>query len=406
MFKTSAALTRIKPSATIAVSQRARELQAEGKSIIALSAGEPDFDTPLHVKEAACAAIMKGGLGYPPVAGLPKLRDAVRSKFLNENGLEYAINEVIVSSGGKQVIANALLATLDDGDEVIIPAPYWVSYPEMVGLFGGTARIVETSLESGFKMTPQALRAALTPKTRWVMLNSPSNPSGAIYTAEDMRRLTDVLLDYPHVLVMADDIYEHLIYGDAAFATPAAIEPRLKGRTLTINGVSKAYAMTGWRIGYAGGPAWLIAAMEKAQGQTTSGASVPAQWAAVAALTGDQQFLAERRESFRARRDLVVSLLNEAKGIHCPMPDGAFYVFPSCEGALGKTAHGRFLATSEDFATALLETEGVALVHGEGFGLPGHFRISYAADISQLREACTRIKRFCDGLEDAANPHG
>lgn len=405
MFKTSSALTRIKPSATIAASRRARELRTEGKSIIALSAGEPDFDTPGHVKEAACAAIMRGGLGYPPVPGIPELREAVRQKFLNENGLDYALNEIIVSSGGKQVISNALLATLDSGDEVIIPSPYWVSYPEMVGLFGGTPRIVETSLESGFKMTPDALRSALTPKTRWVMLNSPSNPSGAIYSVEELRALTDVLMEYPQVLVMADDIYEHLIYGDAEFATPAAVEPRLKNRTLTINGVSKAYAMTGWRIGYAGGPAWLIAAMEKAQGQTTSGASVPAQWAAVAALTGDQQFLADRRESFRERRDLIVALLNAATGINCPVPDGAFYVFPSCEGLLGKRFEGRVLVTSEDFATALLETQGVAVVHGEGFGLPGHFRISYAADISQLREACTRIKRFCDAVEDAGGPH-
>ena len=405
MFKTSAALTRIKPSATIAATRRARELRAEGRSIIALSQGEPDFDTPLHVKEAACAAIMQGGLTYPPVPGLPELREAVRDKFQRENGLSYALNEIIVSSGGKQVISNALLATLDEGDEVIIPAPYWVSYPEMVALFGGTPCVIETSLESGFKLTPAALRAAITARTRWVMLNSPSNPSGAVYSVAEMRALTDVLLDFPHVLVMADDIYEHLIYDGGTFATPAAVEPRLKDRTLTVNGVSKAYAMTGWRIGYAGGPAALISAMEKAQGQTTSGASVPAQKAAIAALTGDQAFLAERKASFLERRDLVVSMLNDAQGIECPVPHGAFYVFPSCKGVLGKNAQGRVLNTSEDFTTALLEIEGVALVHGEGFGLPGHFRISYASDPSELREACVRIQRFCDGLEDAAAPH-
>lgn len=402
MLKISNALTRIKPSATIAATRKAREMRAQGISVIALSQGEPDFDTPEHVKEAACAAIMKGGLTYPPVPGLPQLRQAIQRKFERDNGLAYKEDEIIVSSGGKQVISNALLATLDAGDEVIIPAPYWVSYPEMVALFGGTPVIVAASARNGFKMTAEQLRSAITPKTRWLMLNSPSNPSGAVYSHDEMKALTDVLVEFPDVMIMADDIYEHLIYNDLPFATPAAVEPRLKERTLTVNGVSKAYAMTGWRIGYAGGPRALIAAMEKAQGQTTSGASVPAQRAAIAALDGEQGFLAERLQSFHERRDVVVDMLNAADGIHCLVPEGAFYVFPSCEGALGKVFNGRVLNTSEDFTAALLEREGVALVHGEGFGLPGHFRISYASDIADLKEACLRIQRFCAGLQTVA----
>jgi aspartate aminotransferase len=402
MLKISNALTRIKPSATIAATRKAREMRAQGISVIALSQGEPDFDTPEHVKEAACAAIMKGGLTYPPVPGLPQLRQAIQRKFERDNGLAYKEDEIIVSSGGKQVISNALLATLDAGDEVIIPAPYWVSYPEMVALFGGTPVIVAAAASNGFKMTAEQLRAAITPKTRWLMLNSPSNPSGAVYSHDEMKALTDVLVEFPDVMIMADDIYEHLIYNDLPFATPAAVEPRLKERTLTVNGVSKAYAMTGWRIGYAGGPRALIAAMEKAQGQTTSGASVPAQRAAIAALDGEQGFLAERLQSFHERRDVVVDMLNAADGIHCLVPEGAFYVFPSCEGALGKVFNGRVLNTSEDFTAALLESEGVALVHGEGFGLPGHFRISYASDIADLREACLRIQRFCASLQAVA----
>lgn len=402
MLKISNALTRIKPSATIAATRKAREMRAQGISVIALSQGEPDFDTPEHVKEAACAAIMKGGLTYPPVPGLPQLRQAIQRKFERDNGLAYKEDEIIVSSGGKQVISNALLATLDAGDEVIIPAPYWVSYPEMVALFGGTPVIVAASAKNGFKMTAEQLRAAITPKTRWLMLNSPSNPSGAVYSHDEMKALTDVLVEFPDVMIMADDIYEHLIYNDLPFATPAAVEPRLKERTLTVNGVSKAYAMTGWRIGYAGGPRALIAAMEKAQGQTTSGASVPAQRAAIAALDGEQGFLAERLQSFHERRDVVVDMLNAADGIHCLVPEGAFYVFPSCEGALGKVFNGRMLNTSEDFTAALLESEGVALVHGEGFGLPGHFRISYASDIADLKEACLRIQRFCASLQAVA----
>jgi aspartate aminotransferase len=402
MLKISNALTRIKPSATIAATRKAREMRAQGISVIALSQGEPDFDTPEHVKEAACAAIMKGGLTYPPVPGLPQLRQAIQRKFERDNGLAYKEDEIIVSSGGKQVISNALLATLDAGDEVIIPAPYWVSYPEMVALFGGTPVIVAAAASNGFKMTAEQLRAAITPKTRWLMLNSPSNPSGAVYSHDEMKALTDVLVEFPDVMIMADDIYEHLIYNDLPFATPAAVEPRLKERTLTVNGVSKAYAMTGWRIGYAGGPRALIAAMEKAQGQTTSGASVPAQRAAIAALDGEQGFLAERLQSFHERRDVVVDMLNAADGIHCLVPEGAFYVFPSCEGALGKVFNGRVLNTSEDFTAALLESEGVALVHGEGFGLPGHFRISYASDIADLREACLRIQHFCASLQAVA----
>jgi aspartate aminotransferase len=403
MLKLSEALNRIKPSATIAATKKARELRAQGVSVIALSQGEPDFDTPEHVKQAACAAIMKGGITYPPVPGLPELRQAVSRKFERDNGLVYTPDEIIVSSGGKQVIANALLATLNTGDEVIIPAPYWVSYPEMVSLFGGTPTVVVTAKATGFKLTAAALRAAITPRTRWLMLNSPSNPSGSVYSVSEMRALTDVLLEFPDILVMADDIYEHLIYGDEPFATPAAVEPRLKDRVLTVNGVSKAYAMTGWRIGYAGGPKELIAAMEKVQSQTTSGASVPAQRAAIAALDGDQAFLAERLESFRHRRDLVVSMLNEADGISCLTPEGAFYVFPSCEATLGRVStSGKLLNTSQDFADALLESEGIALVHGEGFGLPGHFRISYASDVADLTEACGRIQRFCAGLRAIA----
>ncbi|WP_312949912.1 pyridoxal phosphate-dependent aminotransferase [Agrobacterium sp.] len=402
MLKISNALTRIKPSATIAATRKAREMRAQGISVIALSQGEPDFDTPEHVKEAACAAIMKGGMTYPPVPGLPQLRQAIQRKFERDNGLAYKEDEIIVSSGGKQVISNALLATLDAGDEVIIPAPYWVSYPEMVALFGGTPVIVAAAASNGFKMTAEQLRAAITPKTRWLMLNSPSNPSGAVYSHDEMKALTDVLVEFPDVMIMADDIYEHLIYNDLPFATPAAVEPRLKERTLTVNGVSKAYAMTGWRIGYAGGPRALIAAMEKAQGQTTSGASVPGQRAAIAALDGEQGFLAERLQSFHERRDVVVDMLNAADGIHCLVPEGAFYVFPSCEGALGKVFNGRVLNTSEDFTAALLESEGVALVHGEGFGLPGHFRISYASDIADLKEACLRIQRFCASLQAVA----
>ncbi|TKT74447.1 pyridoxal phosphate-dependent aminotransferase [Aquamicrobium sp. LC103] len=392
-------LKRMKPSATIAATSRAREMRAAGRSVITLSSGEPDFDTPDNIKAATWEAIKRGGLGYPPVGGIPQLREAVSRKFERENGLSYSSKEIIVSTGGKQVISNALLATLNPGDEVIMSAPYWVSYPEMVALFAGTPVVVHTSAEAGFKMTAAQLEAAITPRTRWLILNSPSNPSGAVYSEPELRQLTDVLLRHPNVMVMSDDIYEHLIYEDVPFATPAAVEPRLKERTLTINGVSKAYAMTGWRIGYAGGPAALISAMEKVQGQLTSGASVPSQWAAVEALNGDQDFLEERLEAFRERRDLVVAMLNQASGISCPEPEGAFYVFPSCRGTFGRrTPGGNVIGKSQDFTDLLLEDQGVALVHGEGFGTPGHFRISYAAAKSQLQEACERIQRFCASL--------
>ncbi len=399
MLYFSDALKRIKPSATIAATSKARELKAAGRDIIALSSGEPDFDTPDTIKTAAWEAIRRGGLGYPPVGGIPQLREAISAKFGRENGLSYSPQEIIVSTGGKQVISNALLATLNVGDEVVMSAPYWVSYPEMVALFGGVPVVVQTSAAAGFKMTAPQLEAAITPRTRWLILNSPSNPSGAVYSEAELRALTDVLLRHPDVMVMSDDIYEHLIYDGVPFVTPAAVEPRLKERTLTINGVSKAYAMTGWRIGYAGGPAALISAMEKTQGQLTSGASVPAQWAAVEALNGDQSFLTERLESFRERRDLVVAMLNQANGIVCPKPAGAFYVFPSCEGTYGRrTADGRVIQSAQDFTDLLLEDQGVALVHGEGFGTPGHFRISYAAATSQLQDACERIQRFCANL--------
>ncbi|RAI41420.1 pyridoxal phosphate-dependent aminotransferase [Rhodoplanes roseus] len=399
MLQVSDALRRIRPPATIAATGKARDMRAAGRDIVTLSIGEPDFDTPVHIKEAACAAIRRGRLGYPPVSGIPELRIAVSEKFRRENGVDYEPKEIIVCSGSKQVIACAFLATLDSGDEVIVPAPYWVSYPDMASMFGGTPKFVQTRPADGFKLRAADLEAAIGPRTRWLVLNSPNNPTGATYTRADYRELTDVLLRHPHVMLMTDDIYEHLVYGDEPFVTPLAVEPRLKDRTLTINGVSKAYSMTGWRIGYGGGPAALISAMDKAQSQLTGGASVPAQWAAIAALTGDQSHLAARQDSFRARRDLVVSLLNRAPGLDCATPSGAFYVFPSCEGLVGrKTPGGRTIATSADFADALLEDEGVAVVAGEGFGFAGHVRVSYAAADDVLREGCSRIRRFCESL--------
>ena len=392
-------LSRVKPSATIAVSQKARELKAAGRDVIGLGAGEPDFDTPDNIKAAANKAIAEGKTKYTPVSGIPELRQAIAAKFKRENGLDYAPDQTIVGTGGKQILFNAFMATLNPGDEVVIPAPYWVSYPEMVSICGGEPVFVETSIEDNFKLTPEALEAAITPKTKWLIFNSPSNPSGAAYSHDELKALTDVLMRHDHVWVLTDDMYEHLCYGDFKFTTPAQVEPALYNRTLTMNGVSKAYAMTGWRIGYAAGPKELIKAMDMIQGQQTSGACSIAQWAAVEALNGPQDFIEERRKVFEERRDLVVSMLNQATGLSCPTPEGAFYVYPSCKGCIGKTApSGKVIETDEDFVTELLETEGVAVVHGSAFGLGPNFRISYATSTEDLTEACERIQRFCAAL--------
>lgn len=393
------ALSRVKPSATIAVSQKARELKASGRDVIGLGAGEPDFDTPENIKAAAVDAINRGETKYTPVSGIPELRKAIAAKFKRENNLDYDWQQTIVGTGGKQILFNAFMATLNAGDEVVIPAPYWVSYPEMVAICGGTPVFVSTTIENDFKLTPADLEAAITPKTKWLIFNSPSNPSGAAYSEAELKALTDVLLRHPQVWILTDDMYEHLTYGDFVFTTPAQIEPSLKDRTLTMNGVSKAYAMTGWRIGYAAGPLELIKAMDMIQGQQTSGACSIAQWAAVEALNGTQEFIPANKEIFRGRRDLVVSMLNQAKGIKCPTPEGAFYVYPSCAGTIGKTApSGKVIEFDEDFVTELLETEGVAVVHGSAFGLGPNFRISYATSEELLEEACKRIQRFCAAL--------
>ncbi|MER0238328.1 pyridoxal phosphate-dependent aminotransferase [Fulvimarina sp. MAC8] len=395
------ALDRVKPSATIAVTQKARELKAKGMDVIGLGAGEPDFDTPDNIKEAAIAAIARGETKYTPVSGIPQLREAIAAKFKRENGLDYEPAQTIVGTGGKQILFNAFMATLNKGDEVIIPAPYWVSYPEMVAICGGTPVFVEAGIETNFKLTPEALEKAITPKTKWFLFNSPSNPSGAAYTKDEIKALTDVLMRHEHVWLLTDDMYEHLVYGDFTFYTPAQVEPGLYDRTLTMNGVSKAYAMTGWRIGYAGGPIQLIKAMDMIQGQQTSGAASISQWAAVEALNGTQDFIPKNREIFQGRRDLVVSMLNQATGMKCPVPEGAFYVYPSCAGLMGKkTPDGKVLNSDEDFVTSLLETEGVAVVHGSAFGLGPNFRISYATSEALLEEACSRIQRFCGSLKD------
>ncbi len=395
----SDALLRVKPSATIAVTQKARDLKNAGRDIISLSIGEPDFDTPDNIKKAAIAAIERGETKYTPVAGIPPLREAIAAKFKRENGLDYKPSQTIVGTGGKHILFNTFLATVNPGDEVIIPAPYWVSYPDMVVIAGGTPVTIETRMEHGFKLRPEDLDKAITAKTKWLMLNSPSNPSGAAYTRDELKALADVLLAHPHVWVLSDDIYEHLIYGDFVFTTLAAVEPRLMDRTLTMNGVSKSYAMTGWRIGYAAGPDHLIKAMDMLQGQQTSGACSIAQWAAVEALNGPQDFIPERRRVFEERRNLVVSMINQAKYLKCPAPEGAFYVYPSCAEAIGrKTPEGKTIATDEDFVSALLETEGVAVVQGSAFGLGPNFRISYATATPVLEEACAKIQRFCASL--------
>jgi aspartate aminotransferase len=395
----SDALLRVKPSATIAVTQKARDLKNAGRDIISLSIGEPDFDTPDNIKKAAIAAIERGETKYTPVAGIQLLREAIAAKFKRENGLDYKPSQTIVGTGGKHILFNAFLATVNPGDEVIIPAPYWVSYPDMVAIAGGTPVFVETKMEQGFKLQPADLDKAITPKTKWLMLNSPSNPSGAAYSRSEMKALTDVLLAHPHVWVLSDDIYEHLIYGDFVFVTPAQVEPRLMDRTLTMNGVSKSYAMTGWRIGYAAGPDQLIKAMDMLQGQQTSGACSIAQWASVEALNGPQDFIPERRKIFEERRNLVVSMINQAKYLKCPSPEGAFYVYPSCAEAIGrKTPEGKLIGSDEDFVSALLEAEGVAVVQGSAFGLGPNFRISYATATQVLDDACTKIQRFCASL--------
>ena len=390
------ALERIKPSPTMAITSKAREMKAAGFDVIGLGAGEPDFDTPDNVKQAAIAAIERGETKYTAVDGIPELKRAIASKFERENDLTYKPAEITVGSGGKQVLYNALLATLNPGDEVIVPSPYWVSYPDIVLLAGATPVVVETKLEDGFKLSPKALAASITPRTKWFIFNSPSNPTGAAYTREEIKALTDVLLKHENVWVLSDDIYEHLVYDGFAFSTPAQVEPKLRGRTLTMNGVSKAYSMTGWRIGYAGGPEPLIKAIATLQSQSTSNPCSISQWASVEALEGPQDFLKRWVASFQDRRDLVVSMLNQAKGISCPTPEGAFYVYPSCAGVIGRTSRdGKKIETDEDFATALLQEEGVAVVHGAAFGLSPFFRISYATGIEALEEACRRIQRFC-----------
>jgi aspartate aminotransferase len=395
----SHALNRIQPSATVATSQKARELKAQGHDVIGLAAGEPDFDTPDNIKEAAIAAIRRGETKYTNVEGITELRAAIAKKFSRENNLEYTPAQSFVAPGGKAVIYAALMATLNPGDEVIVAAPYWVSYPDIVVLAGATPKIIETRIEDGFHLTPAALERAITPKTKWLIFNQPCNPTGACYTLEQLKALTDVLLRHGHVWVLTDDMYEHLVFGGFKFHTIAEVEPRLYDRTLTMNGVSKAYAMTGWRIGYCGGPLALIQAMSKLQSQIVSNASSISQWAAVEALNGPQDHIARFQKAFEERRDLVVSMLNQARGVECPKPEGTFYAYPSIRKLMGKKmASGKMIASDEDFATGLLEEEGVAIVHGAAFGLSPFFRVSFATSNAVLEEACHRIQRFCAEL--------
>ena len=395
----SATLDRVKPSPTIAVTTKAQELKAAGRDVIGLGAGEPDFDTPQNIKDAAVAAIAAGKTKYTAVDGIPELKAAICAKFKRDNNLDYQPNQVTVGTGGKQVLYNAFIATLNAGDEVIIPAPFWVSYPDMVLLGGGTPVTIEAQLEANFKITAEQLEAAITPKTKWFLFNSPSNPTGAGYSWDELKELTDVLMRHPHVWVLTDDMYEHLAYDDFEFCTPAQVEPALYDRTLTVNGVSKAYAMTGWRIGYAAGPKMLIDAMRKVQSQSTSNPCSVSQYAALEALNGTQDFLAPNNTLFEGRRDLVVDLLNKAPGIVCPKPEGAFYVYPSIAGCIGKTSKGGALIDNDEtFATALLEETGVAVVFGAAFGLSPNFRVSYATSSEALTEACNRIIGFCEEL--------
>ena len=392
-------LNRIQPSPTIAMSIKARELKAAGKDIIELAAGEPDFPTPSHIIEAAEEAMSRGETKYTDPDGTPALKQAVCDKFKRDNNLEYVTSQVTIGTGGKQVLYNALMATLNEGDEVIIPAPYWVSYPDMVLLAEGTPKIVECPLDKNFILQPEDLERAITPKTKWIILNSPSNPTGSGYTWDDMKKITDVLIRHPNIWVMTDDMYEHLVYDDFKFCTPAEVEPELYSRTLTVNGMSKAFCMTGWRIGYAAGPENLITAIRKIQSQSTSNPSSISQAASVAALNGPMDFLAKNNEVFKQRRDLVCSMLNQASGITCPTPDGAFYVYPSCAGLIGKkTPDGKVLKSDEDVVSYFLETEGIAAVHGAAFGLSPHFRISYATSTEALEDACQRIQRACTAL--------
>ncbi len=393
-------LNRIQPSATIAVSTKARQLKAQGRDIVSLSAGEPDFDTPQNIKDAAKKALDQGKTKYTDVDGIPELKVAICAKFKRENNLDYKPAQVSVGTGGKQVLYNALLATLNPGDEVIMPAPCWVSYADIVLLGGGKPVFAETTLEDGYKLRPEALEKAITPKTKWFVFNSPSNPTGTAYSAADLRKLTDVLLKHPHVWVLTDDMYEHLLYDGLKFATIVEVEPKLYDRTLTMNGLSKAYCMTGLRLGYAAGPENLIKAMCKLQSQSTSNPTSIVQWAGVEALNGPQDFIAKNNAVFVERRDLVVSMLNQANGIVCPKPHGAFYVYPSIKKLIGKTSKGgAAIKTDEDFVTALLEEEGVAVVHGAAFAGSPSFRVSYAASTESLKEACTRIQRFCGNLK-------
>jgi len=395
----SDALNRIQPSATIAISNKALAMKAAGQDVIGLAAGEPDFDTPDNIKEAAIAAIRQGKTKYTAVDGIPELKQAVCAKFKRENGLDYKPSQVSVGTGGKQVLFNALLATVNPGDEVIVPAPYWVSYPDIVMLAGGKPVFVAGAVENGFKLRAADLEKVITSRTKWVILNSPSNPSGAAYSKAELKALTDVLVRHPHVWVLTDDMYEHLVYDDFKFVTPAEIEPKLYERTLTMNGVSKAYCMTGWRIGYGAGPEHLIKAMSKLQSQSTSNPSSIAQWAAVEALNGPQGFIAAHNKVFKERRDLVVSMMNQAKGLSCPTPEGAFYVYPSCAGVIGKTApSGKVIGNDEEFVSELLAAEGVAAVHGAAFGMSPFFRISYATATDVLEDAGRRIQRFCGNL--------
>jgi aspartate aminotransferase len=392
-------LSRIKPSPTLAATDRARALKASGKDIIGLSAGEPDFDTPANIRAAAKAAIDRGDTRYTDTGGTPDLKKAIGAKFKRENGLDYAPNQIVVSTGGKQVLFNALMATLDAGDEVLIPAPYWVTYPDIVALAEAMPVGIACPAENGFKLKPADLEAAIKPRTKWLILNSPSNPTGAAYTKAELRALADVLLRHPQVWILTDDMYEHVLYDDFEFATIAQVEPKLYPRTLTLNGVSKAYCMTGWRIGYAGGPKELISAMTMLQSQSTSNPSSVSQAAAVEALNGPQDFIPRHNAIFKERRDLVVSMLNQATGLHCPKPEGAFYVYPSCKGVLGKrTPEGKAIENDTDFITYLLDSEGVAVVQGAAFGLSPHFRISYATSTEVLEKACQRIQRACAAL--------
>lgn len=395
----SDSLNRITPSATMGVSAKARALAAEGRDIIILSQGEPDFDTPQNIKDAAIKAIQSGKTKYTDPDGMPELKDAVVAKFKRENGLDYKRSQITIGSGGKQVLFNALCATINPGDEVVIPAPCWVSYADIVLFAGGKPVFANCSMDDGYKLRPEVLDRAITPKTKWFMFNAPSNPTGAAYTKAEIKALTDVLLKHSHVWVLTDDMYEHLLFDGHTFYTIAQVEPKLYERTLTVNGLSKAYCMTGWRIGYAGGPEPLIKAMGKLQSQSTSNPSSISQWAGVEALNGPQDFIKTNAAKFSERRDLVVSMLNQAQGIKCPKPEGAFYVYPSCAGTLGKTsAGGKLIATDEDFVTALLEEEGVAAVHGAAFAMSPFFRVSYALDNASLEEACRRIQRFCGNL--------